>query len=307
MSKRSVQLALEQNESCVVAYRPELARVLGGINAALFASQMLYWTNRTKDPDGWIWKSQSDWEAETGLSRYQQERARAKLRALGVLEERYGGIPRRLYYRLNTEKLAALLAAFSHASAQETSTLACQFPARKRAENQHAISETTMDYAETTPETISENLSGDEKHPPPRGSVLDEWFGKREERHSTETPPPRGDEPWLHWGGGRIRPRDGISALTLARVGWLIENLTGLAPTSDADWRTWPKFYQEIYTASRGNWQAMRAGIQEAWAREARYKPSHPRGFVDVVRKHAVIDMSDQHGKGAGKVIEVGW
>jgi hypothetical protein len=58
------------------------------VTAALFR-QMTYWTNRSDD-DGWVYKTQEEWEEETGLSRYEQ-RARKKLRSIGVLLEKRKG------------------------------------------------------------------------------------------------------------------------------------------------------------------------------------------------------------------------
>ena len=47
----------------------------GDFNRAAILNQILYWADRTKDPDGWFYKSYSDWEAELGLSQYQVKRA----------------------------------------------------------------------------------------------------------------------------------------------------------------------------------------------------------------------------------------
>lgn len=101
----------------VVAYSPQLAPLVGGPIAALLLCQLLFWTGRQRDPEGWIDKEQADWGAETGLSRRAQEGARKKLRARGLLEERYGGFPRRLFYRVNLEPLAGAWRAAYHTPA----------------------------------------------------------------------------------------------------------------------------------------------------------------------------------------------
>lgn len=92
-----------------IAYHPILAKKLGGVEAAVFVSQLLYWTGRSKLPNGWIFKSQAEFEEETGLTRRNQETARKKLKELGVLEEELKGIPAVLHFRLNLEKIAGLL------------------------------------------------------------------------------------------------------------------------------------------------------------------------------------------------------
>ncbi|EFE9533373.1 DNA-binding protein [Escherichia coli] len=58
---------------------------------------------------GWMYKTQSDISAETALTRDEQETARKRLVALGVLEEKLRGIPAIMHYRINTERLEALL------------------------------------------------------------------------------------------------------------------------------------------------------------------------------------------------------
>ena len=46
----------------------------GDHKAAILLSQILYWAERTKDPDGWFYKSYADWRAETGLTEAQVRR-----------------------------------------------------------------------------------------------------------------------------------------------------------------------------------------------------------------------------------------
>ncbi|MEO1438844.1 MAG: hypothetical protein AAFV33_00490, partial [Chloroflexota bacterium] len=46
----------------------------GDHNAALFMNQVLYWTDRTTDPEGWFYKTYEDWEGETQFSYYQINR-----------------------------------------------------------------------------------------------------------------------------------------------------------------------------------------------------------------------------------------
>jgi hypothetical protein len=73
----------------------------------LFVCQLLYWTGKGDDPDGWIYKTREEWTWEIGFSRWEQESARRELRKRGLLEERFKGIPRRLEYRLKLEAINA--------------------------------------------------------------------------------------------------------------------------------------------------------------------------------------------------------
>lgn len=80
-----------------------------GITGALMLSQCMYWRARTSNPDGWFYKSQQDWEEETGMNRREQERARKALKSIGVLEEKRRGVPARMYFRVNEEALEKAL------------------------------------------------------------------------------------------------------------------------------------------------------------------------------------------------------
>lgn len=87
-----------------VAYHPQLAKLLGAINAALLFQQVAYWSNLKADSEpgygAWIWKTQSELEDETAMTRYEQEGARKVLRRKGVIEEARRGIPAKLHYRI---------------------------------------------------------------------------------------------------------------------------------------------------------------------------------------------------------------
>lgn len=92
-----------------IAFQRAFVRLGAGITGALMLSQAIYWSRRTDDSEGWFYKSQSEWEEETGLTRYEQEGARKALCKIGVLEESRSGVPARLYYRINPRKLRAIL------------------------------------------------------------------------------------------------------------------------------------------------------------------------------------------------------
>jgi len=93
-----------------IAFHPQLARILGGINEAILFQQLAYWSDKGSDPD-WIYKTQKDIEFETTLTRTQQENARAKLRRLGVVEEVKKSVPAKLYYRVVWDAVFILLEA----------------------------------------------------------------------------------------------------------------------------------------------------------------------------------------------------
>jgi uncharacterized phage protein (TIGR02220 family) len=95
-----------------IAYQPSFAqlragKVKAGPSAAVLLSQFVYWHNRMDG--GWIYKTQVEINRETGLSRDEQETARRRLVALGVVEEELRGVPATLHYRVNAERLEELL------------------------------------------------------------------------------------------------------------------------------------------------------------------------------------------------------
>ncbi len=90
------------------AYVPWLVREFGP-HAGLFMSQLLFWDGKGHDPDGWIYKTETEMERETGLTRSSQRKARKVLVGKGVLEEDKRGLPRRLHYRASLRALVDIL------------------------------------------------------------------------------------------------------------------------------------------------------------------------------------------------------
>jgi len=94
-----------------IAFHKRLVDLTGNVKASLMLSQAIYWTRHGQDirqRDGWFFKTIEQWQRETGLSRHEQANARAVLREPGILEERKQGVPAKLYFRLESERLAAL-------------------------------------------------------------------------------------------------------------------------------------------------------------------------------------------------------
>lgn len=89
------------------------------VNAALFLGQAVYWSDKTKDGQGWFYKRQADWLYEIGLTRSEQEGARRQLVKLGVLEECLKGLPATMHFRVNFERLGQLI--LQYAEKQQTS------------------------------------------------------------------------------------------------------------------------------------------------------------------------------------------
>ena len=98
-----------------MVYYPRVAEVCGNIKSAILLSQALSWTSgylrQNPGREGWFWKTREEWFLETGLSRWEQESARERLRKLGLLEEKRMGAPPKLFFRVNLDALGRLLSA----------------------------------------------------------------------------------------------------------------------------------------------------------------------------------------------------
>jgi hypothetical protein len=92
-----------------IAFHPIFVDLVGNIGGAVFLSQLIYWTSRGKLADGWIYKTYAEWHEETRCSRRDIDNARAKLKELGILEEKLQGVPATMHYRLDLDALHASL------------------------------------------------------------------------------------------------------------------------------------------------------------------------------------------------------
>jgi hypothetical protein len=164
-----------------VAFHPALARLCGSVTAGLMLSQALYWSERTQDADGWFYKTAAEWAEEICLTRTEQDTARKKLVELGLIETELRGMPAKVYYHVDLDKVCEAIsqdAAMPQARLQETCKQGCRKPASKVAGNlqprmQEAskqacgkpanmdagITQATPLIAETTAETTADTTS----------------------------------------------------------------------------------------------------------------------------------------------------
>jgi DNA-binding Lrp family transcriptional regulator len=101
-----------------IAFYPQLARVLGGIEEAIFVQQLIYWTPRAKDENGWVYKTREEWINETTISEWKIKNVIRKLEKLGIIERKkkhVNGIPIP-HYQLQEEKLQNLLSVWDESS-----------------------------------------------------------------------------------------------------------------------------------------------------------------------------------------------
>lgn len=107
-----------------IAFHRVFVRLTGSVTAAVMLSQALYWSKRTKgDSEGWFWKTREEWEAETGLTRREQETARRALRMASApvcafWQEEERGMPSRLWYKVDSALLLEALSLLESPASQ---------------------------------------------------------------------------------------------------------------------------------------------------------------------------------------------
>lgn len=149
-----------------IAFQRPFVALGVGVTGALMLSQAIYWSKRTKNPDRWFYKTQAEWEEETGMSRREQETARRKLKELGLIEEMKRGIPCRVFFRVDHlalyERLCAHInqvrmaesaeqdAHISQTSMAESAKLDCTNAPSSSARNSQSNTESTESTSEST-------------------------------------------------------------------------------------------------------------------------------------------------------------
>ena len=90
-----------------IAFHRVFAAIMGCAAGGLFLSQLYYWSTDRKahDPENFIYKTLEDWQSETHISRREWEKARARLKSLGLLEEQRRGLNPQLWYKLDIDLL----------------------------------------------------------------------------------------------------------------------------------------------------------------------------------------------------------
>jgi hypothetical protein len=107
-----------------IAYQPVIAKAFGSVNLGILWSQLYYWSDRTKNKDGWIYKTSKDVFEETALSRYEQDTARKKGLELGVIETKLAGVPAVTHYRIDFDKSLEVIEAYTQKGLQGELALA---------------------------------------------------------------------------------------------------------------------------------------------------------------------------------------
>lgn len=185
----------------VIAFHRIFATIGGGATEGLFLSQAYYWSKRTKNAEGWFYKTQEEWHEETALTRREQETARRSLVQKGILEEQRKGIPSKLFYRINKQRLYELIyldtgsnpcgCKIAKSDKQECHNVQTSLP---EIANNNVISGKQSIYTEKTNkdyphETTSSNTDADDAAHTQGGE--EEEFEDQEQRQGTSRYSPR--------------------------------------------------------------------------------------------------------------------
>lgn len=91
-----------------IAFQRHFVTITGSINAALMLSQAVYWSGRSSLSDDWFYKTQEEWQEETGMTRRELDGARKILGEKGLMLEARRGVPGKLHFKVQASNLEKL-------------------------------------------------------------------------------------------------------------------------------------------------------------------------------------------------------
>ncbi|MBN8764221.1 MAG: hypothetical protein J0J02_02990, partial [Thiobacillus sp.] len=101
-----------------VAYYPSLAELTGSPKAALMLGHAMFMTRVVLDKQpnrgGWFWKTSKEWKQVAGLSVREIETSRKVLLKDGILQESRRGMPAKLWFRVDLDRLALKLCQYAN-------------------------------------------------------------------------------------------------------------------------------------------------------------------------------------------------
>ena len=130
---------------------------MGSLDGGLFLSQLIYWSDRGGQGDGWFYKTYLEWEAETTLSKYEIGKQAGILKDKGILEtkvKKANGAPT-VHYHFSFSEFQKSFVKFLYYRKSKNLTMESE-------ETSQSITETTP---ETTPETKASSAPADYSRP----------------------------------------------------------------------------------------------------------------------------------------------
>jgi hypothetical protein len=133
----------------VVGYSPDLARIVGGATTGIYFSQLLFLSDKGANPDGWVYKSEAEMGQETGLTKREQQTARRKLLALGVITIMRGGFRNTYHFKVLWERLYQVIAGIQRPQTVST----------EKTQQQQTVPTEPVQNVATTPAQWQQNVS----------------------------------------------------------------------------------------------------------------------------------------------------
>jgi uncharacterized phage protein (TIGR02220 family) len=131
----------------VITVNVVLIDFVGDLEAGLFLSQMIYWSDRTTREDGFFYKTDEEWHQETRLSKYLVRKSRKKLEQMGLLETKVmkaNGNPT-VHYKFNKNRFSEMFISFLRNRKNESAN------SKKRCfENEKSLTEITTEITTET-------------------------------------------------------------------------------------------------------------------------------------------------------------
>jgi hypothetical protein len=151
VSQRTVKELIKQftGQAQVLAIPRPFIKLTGDHICALVLNQIIYWSERTENEEGWFYKTAGDWGEELCISAYQLTRAIESLKKFGVEKKvkKIGAAPV-LHFRINFDYFCQLFT--EYLESEETSL--SRSPIIKKLDNQ----ETSLSDAKETRKSESE-------------------------------------------------------------------------------------------------------------------------------------------------------
>lgn len=112
LGPRSAALLDAHGGGNVTVVQASLVRALrGNGNAAIYLSQLLWWSKNKGDEEGWFWRTRDQMKEQCGLGHEAQKSAEKVLKHLDLLETDRRGMPAKKYYHVNLSAVESAILA----------------------------------------------------------------------------------------------------------------------------------------------------------------------------------------------------
>ena len=143
-----------------IAIPQAIFRFCGVHDAAVLLSQLIYWCDKGKSPDRYIFKTYCEWHDETHLSEYRVKKAAKKLEAMGILKikkKKAHGAPT-MHYKLDCKALTDAFLKFLRNETENLKNSSCN-PSESITKNTSEITTENFTMAQISREICASALS----------------------------------------------------------------------------------------------------------------------------------------------------